>query len=237
MGPNKQASGPIYKLGTTGPWLGPGSYSPSIMDPEDKRLDVLPRLPHGSKYGATSDFLASPPTFFNILYSHPNFGHLSPWAEHSHLMLPPLNSVKGSLVSPSERLKAKCYGHDEVGRQGIRTSLPVWGGLGPGSMATHSIHTFQGRRGATALFTHPASPSMHCPSSAKLPEMPQTRSRTVRAFMPAAYRRLCACRLSFLPWPILGRPRSPRQRILSIGCQRTHSTASKSIRPCTGRHQ
>ncbi|KOO35818.1 hypothetical protein Ctob_014702 [Chrysochromulina tobinii] len=62
-------------------------------------------------YGATSEFLAPKPSFFNILYTHPKFGAMPQWGEVQHrikytepiALLPNLNSVKGAAIDPALR--------------------------------------------------------------------------------------------------------------------------------------
>jgi len=176
----KQRSSPSLKHGATGPWVGPATYNPHIPDPKTKRLGMDPVL-RDVKHGATSAFLAPKSTFFNILYTHPNFGPLGPWANQSADMLAPINSVAGTMVPASERLLQRQHGHDEVGiaaagQHGDTAGMPQWGALGPGAKAAHLGVTFA-TRAAPREFTHPSSPSMHCQQTPPLPEMPRMRER------------------------------------------------------------
>ena len=86
-------------------------------------------------------------------------------------MLPPVNSVPGTKIPPSQRLLARSYGHENMlGREGNLTpgggGLPQWGALGPGAKACHTGPTIK-ERASVRQYLGPASPSLHCfPSEA-----------------------------------------------------------------------
>ena len=171
---------PSLKLTPTPAFVGPGTYDPHIPDPKDKRPGLEYGINRSSTFGATSAFLTPKPTYYNILFSHPLFGHLSPWATNKAQLLPPINSVAGANVAASERLQARVYGHDEVGIAAgeSTTALPQWGALGPGAKAAHPGASMKSRT-SPRKFVHPSSPSAHCPPSQPLPEIPKIRERTV----------------------------------------------------------
>lgn len=126
-------------------------------------LAQVPRInPAGmDKAGASSTFLNHAPTYFNILYVHPQFGGLSPWASTAS-PLPPINSRHQ--VPPADRLATR-----------ISWGLPAkeWGnGLQSGERAIHLGHTLQGRMQERPL-RYPASPNSHCSPAKPLPRSPR----------------------------------------------------------------
>jgi len=188
LGANTKASSgtrpaPSSKFGPCGPWLGPATYSPHIPDPKDKRLGLDP-IPVGVTYGAKSEFYQPKPSFFNILYTHPLFGHMGPWAQDKAYYLPPVNSTEGALVPPSDRRLARVYGHNDVpvgclAATNTSAAAAQWGALGAGAKAIHSGETIQFLMKTRTEFKYRSSPSMHPAPAPALPEMPRTRARTV----------------------------------------------------------
>ena len=175
---------PSSKFGPCGPWLGPATYSPHIPDPKDKRLGLDP-IPIGVTYGAKSEFYQPKPSFFNILYTHPLFGHIGPWAQDKAYYLPPVNSAEGAMVPPSDRRLARVYGHNDVpvgclAATNTSAAAAQWGALGAGAKAIHSGETIQFLMKTRTEFKYRSSPSMHPAPAPALPEMPRTRARTVR---------------------------------------------------------
>jgi hypothetical protein len=188
VGANTKASSgarpaPSSKFGPCGPWLGPATYSPHIPDPKDKRLGLDP-IPVGVTYGAKSEFYQPKPSFFNILYTHPLFGHMGPWAQDKAYYLPPVNSTEGAMVPPSDRRLARVYGHNDVpvgclAATNTSAAAAQWGALGAGAKAIHSGETIQFLMKTRTEFKYRSSPSMHPAPAPALPEMPRTRARTV----------------------------------------------------------
>ena len=175
---------PSSKFGPCGPWLGPATYSPHIPDPKDKRLGLDP-IPIGVTYVAKSEFYQPKPSFFNILYTHPLFGHIGPWAQDKAYYLPPVNSAEGAMVPPSDRRLARVYGHNDVpvgclAATNTSAAAAQWGALGAGAKAIHSGETIQFLMKTRTEFKYRSSPSMHPAPAPALPEMPRTRARTVR---------------------------------------------------------
>eukprot|EP00900_Chrysochromulina_parva_P024648 jgi/Chrpa1/6817/Chrysochromulina_OHIO_Genome00009102-RA len=173
---------PSSKFGPCGPWLGPATYSPHIPDPKDKRLGLDP-IPVGVTYGAKSEFYQPKPSFFNILYTHPLFGHMGPWAQDKAYYLPPVNSTEGAMVPPSDRRLARVYGHNDVpvgclAATNTSAAAAQWGALGAGAKAIHSGETIQFLMKTRTEFKYRSSPSMHPAPAPALPEMPRTRART-----------------------------------------------------------
>jgi hypothetical protein len=108
------------------------------------------------KVGAKSADFAVEPTYFNILYTHPNFGAMPTWGatgtqSKAMPLLPPICSRAGLLVPPSERRAARVnWGNGK--RAFPLTGLPE-----------------------SQL---PVSPSMHCCVSKALPSMPKKEVST-----------------------------------------------------------
>ena len=115
-----------------------------------------------SSAGMSSTVLNLPPTYFNILYVHPQFGALSPWASTAS-PLPPINSARHS-VPPGDRMATR-----------ISWGLPAqeWGrGMQSGERAIHLGHTLKGRMLERDV-RYPASPNRHCKPAPPLPRSPR----------------------------------------------------------------
>jgi hypothetical protein len=191
LGANTKASSgarpaPSSKFGPCGPWLGPATYSPHIPDPKDKRLGLDP-IPVGVTYGAKSEFYQPKPSFFNILYTHPLFGHMGPWAQDKAYYLPPVNSTEGAMVPPSDRRLARVYGHNDVpvgclAATNTSAAAAQWGALGAGAKAIHSGETIQFLMKTRTEFKYRSSPSMHPAPAPALPEMPRTRATALEMY-------------------------------------------------------
>ena len=138
-------------------------FSPTA-DASTRTLAAVKRLnPAGMEQaGASSTFLNLPPTYFNILYVHPQFGALTPWAATAS-PLPPINQARQP-VPPTDRMASR-----------ISWGLPAkeWGtGLEPGERAIHLGHTLKGRMLERDMRFN-ASPNRHCSPAPPLPRSPR----------------------------------------------------------------
>ena len=136
----------------------------ATADASKRSLAQVPRMnpSQSPTAGASSEFLAIAPTFHNILYVHPNFGGLSPWAATSS-PLPPINTV--NTVPATERFATR-----------ISWGMPAkeWGvGLQPGERAIHLGHTLRERMREPEM-NFPCSPNRHCSPPPRLPPSPRT---------------------------------------------------------------
>lgn len=145
---DKSAKNPVDKY-QPWPWRDPDRNDPNIT------------------YGAKSEHYQAKPSYYNILYCHPLFGHSLPWAEIKS-ELPPVNSIQGAQIPPDVRMTQ---------RQTVSgAGLPQWQALGPGAKAIHAGHTIK-TRATIREFAQPASISKHCQPTPPLPE-PAFLSRT-----------------------------------------------------------
>ena len=67
--------------------------------------------------GASSEKFAAPPSFTNILYSHPSFGLMPEWGGQSKELLPPVNCQRALSVTPDRWRNARA-------NWGYRTAMP-----------------------------------------------------------------------------------------------------------------
>jgi hypothetical protein len=152
---------PLATSSTTQVRLGHHPY------PRNEAVDVA--VKNGATFGASSEQLVPPDSYFSCLYVHPLFGALSPWAANAS-PLPPISSTRGAKVAPSDRRATRISWGEPYS--------PAWGvGLQPGSGASH-LGSTQKARMVEGKLRFPASSNPYCSPPKPIPKMAKLRALT-----------------------------------------------------------